>query len=289
MRRRLTAVVLALTLAVSLYSCGAEEKQPLTSTVEETTERTVELVQIEESNTETEQEIIAAEAEPEKEIESLPEQPSEDTDAVTVGERPLVIGTVEGNTYTNGFFGIGCSLDESWTMIPREVLMEASGLAEDVLNEAAEDVSGNVPQMHTSAEMMASSGLMDSIMVTIVASDGNDEENSGFFESGMDYTQANEELNAYFGEMAEAFQAMGLDDFRSEVGECEIAGYNATFMKLSGSYHMEEDGFSMNFSFYEKVVMIQKDSYIFGVVAVSAMEDMCDEYLSYFYSVDTQI
>lgn len=285
MRRRLMSVVLAMTLALSLYSCGAEEKQPVTSTVEETTERAVEEVETasleEESIAEAEQEIIAAEAE-----DAAADR--KEQIAVTDEERPLVIGKVEGNTYTNGFFGIGCSLDENWTMISREVLEEASGLAESVINEAGESVSENAPEVHASAEMMASSGLMDSIMVTIVAGDGNDEENSGLFESGMDYTQANEELNAYFGEMAEAFQAMGLDDFRSEVGECEIAGYNATFMKFSGSYSMAEEGFSMNFEFYEKVVMIQKDSYIFGVVALSAMEDMCDEYLSNFYSIDTQ-
>lgn len=286
MRRRLMSVVLAMTLALSLYSCGAEEKQPVTSTVEETTERAVEEVETasleEESIAEAEQEIIAAEAE-----DAAADQ--EEQIAVTDEERPLVIGTVEGNTYTNGFFGIGCSLDENWTMISREVLEEASGLAEGIINEAGESVSENAPEVHASAEMMASSGLMDSIMVTIVAGDGIDEEDSGLLGNGIDYTETNEELNAYFGEMAEEFQAMGLDDFRSEVGECEIAGYNSTFMKLSGSYHMEEEGFSMNFDFFEKVVMIQKDSYVFTVVVLSSMEDNCDEYLTNFYSIDTQI
>lgn len=288
MKRRLLSVVLAMTLAVSLYSCGAEEKQPLTSTVEETTtessvEKEVEVIALEE---EAEQEDVLKEAvQQETEVSA---DVSDNESAVSESERPIIVGKVEGNEYTNGFFGIGCTLDENWTMIPSETLAQATNYSEEIMDETLNDVSANDVEMHAALDMMASSGLMDSLMVMVMDIQGGEGEELVFPEDEDEYSEINEELSDYLGSLEEEFKAIGLDDIKTEYSSGEFAGHKAMCMEFSGSYHMEEEGFSMNLEFFEKVAIIKVDSCIMTIITLSSMDDRCDEYLGMFYSVANQ-
>lgn len=288
MRRRLTAVVLALTLAVSLCSCGKEETQPVTSTVEETTtessvEKEVEVIALEE---EAEQEDVLKEAvQQETEVSA---DVSDNESVASENERPIIIGKVEGNEYTNGFFGIGCTLDENWTMIPSETLAQATNYSEEIMDETLNDVSANDVEMHAALDMMASSGLMDSLMVMVMDIQGSEGEVLVFPEDDAEYSEINEELSDYLGSLEEEFRAIGLDDIKTEYSSGEFAGHKAMCMEFSGSYHMEEEGFSMNLEFFEKVAIIKVDSCIMTIITLSSMDDRCDEYLGMFYSVANQ-
>lgn len=67
------------------------------------------------------------------------------TTAPAEEERPLALGVVEGNTYTNTYAGFGCTLGEGWTMLPADQLQELPEMVKESmkgteLGDAMEDV-----------------------------------------------------------------------------------------------------------------------------------------------------
>ena len=63
----------------------------------------------------------------------------------TPPDRPLSLGVVSGNTYTNTYAGLGCTLDEDWVILPAEELQELpeilkAAMEDTELGEAMKDV-----------------------------------------------------------------------------------------------------------------------------------------------------
>ena len=50
--------------------------------------------------------------------------PVPETTEPALEERPLALGVVEGDTYTNTYAGFGCTLGSGWTIIPADQLQE---------------------------------------------------------------------------------------------------------------------------------------------------------------------
>lgn len=75
--------------------------------------------------------------------QSTEPEPAEEAETVSFQK-----GTIDGNTYESKLFGIGCTLDESWTIADDEQLAQLMGTVSDVLS-SDEDMtsfleSGNV-------------------------------------------------------------------------------------------------------------------------------------------------
>lgn len=56
--------------------------------------------------------------------EKTPELSVPETTAPVAEERPLALGVVDGNTYTNTYAGFGCTLGDGWTILPADQLQE---------------------------------------------------------------------------------------------------------------------------------------------------------------------
>lgn len=56
------------------------------------------------------------------EVTPVTEAPAEVTEAPAPTEKPLSFGRIEGGTYTNTYMGIGCTMDENWSIYSAEEL-----------------------------------------------------------------------------------------------------------------------------------------------------------------------
>lgn len=170
-------------------------------------------------------------------------------------------GVLSGNTYSNSFFGIGWTLDDSWTYYNQTQLLELSGIAADSVQD--EELEELLEESSTVFDMYAyKNDGTASINVVIERIDAA---------QSMLYTEsAYVDLSAE--QLQESMKSMGMANVEVETGLEAVAGQKHVGLFLQGEYN--------DVGFYERLVCIKSGVYIASVTVASYGEDTTRELLA---------
>ena len=205
--------------------------------------------------------------------ETNPAAPPETT-APAVEDRPLTLGVVEGNTYTNTYAGFGCTLGEGWTMLPADQLQELPDIVKESVQgtevgEAMKDIqqftdmlAENVDQMTNMNVLFQKLSMQERIAYKLLSE-----------EAIVDETLKQKDA------LIEAYTAMGL----------EITSIEKTTVTFLGEEHfaMKTVAETQGVPCY----MLQVFNYGLGEYSVtmtltSFLEDNTESMLELFYKVE---
>lgn len=170
-----------------------------------------------------------------------------------------ILGITEGNTYTNAFFGMGCTMDESWIVANEEQLAQIMGVTTDALTEANLDSSGTAYSFYA-----ASSDGLSSVNIVM--------ENLGLVYGTILDAKTYAETSAQ--QLPAAMESLGLSNVTTEVTTVTFAGQEHTAIKLSAAMS--------GINFYETLVCIKQGSYMAVITAASYYENTTDDILANF-------
>ena len=180
-------------------------------------------------------------------------------------------GTIENNTYGNEFFGIGCQLDDSWTILSEDEIAERSGLVVDTMEEGGMDDSMRKAMEDGSVVFDFFAQKKDNtaaINITV----GNIGVLYGAALTEEGYIDATEE------QMMQSVETIGYENVITEKTTITLAGTEHAALKLTGEYS--------GVSIYQTMVVLRKGIYV-GCVAFSCGgEDFADDLITLFYALD---
>ena len=197
-----------------------------------------------------------------------------ETTAPAAEERPVSLGVVEGNTYTNAYTGFGCTLGEGWTILPADQLQELPDLVKDAvegteLGDAMQDVqqftdmfAENVDTLTSINILFQKLGLQERLAYMMLSE-----------EDILDATLAQKDT------MIEAYTAMGLNVASIEKATVTFLGEERFALKTVA----ETQGVPC--------YMLQVFDYSLGEYSVtmtltSYLEDNTESMLELFYAVE---
>lgn len=183
-------------------------------------------------------------------------------------EPESILGVYDETTYvyTNEFAGLGCRMDENWTVLDQEQIAEVMGLASQLVTD--EDAKNMLENSGTVQPFYA---LTEEGLVTV---------NLGIENLGLLYgTLLDEKAYAERGvdQLGPALESMGMTDVTTEITTMSFAGGNHTAIRLHGAFQ--------GVDFYETLVCVKVNSYIAVVTAGSYLEDKTEAVLDMFYAI----
>ena len=199
------------------------------------------------------------------------EEPAVQETAVPMVEDEEVefgIGTQTGGVYENSFLGIGCALDDNWSIASEEELLELAGIVADgVSDEELADTLRNSNLVYD-LYAMADDGLVsiNVVMEKLSVLNGAILDEDSYAELSMDG-------------LSDAMVSMGVYDAKITKEVISFAGKDRTAVRVSGNIEDTEA------SIYETIVCIKQGSYMACVTLCSVLEDITDTLASYFYAV----
>ncbi len=235
--KKLTALLLIAVLAFSLCACGASDED-----VRGEKDTVVTAVPV---STEGEATTAA----------------TEETTAAT--EEAYELSLASGNTYTNKYFGFGCTLDDSWTIATEEEMKEQNGLAAEMAGEEFEELINNASLLY---ELNASKESGEAIGVNI--------ENMGLAGLALNeksYIDPQKDL------LKEALENMGFENVVVEPTPVEFAGGTHAALKVTGEY----EGITI-----EELVITVQHGTRFANISLSTYLGNLDELVACFHAVD---
>lgn len=185
------------------------------------------------------------------------------TPATTEAAKPAapILGVTDGNTYTNAYFGMGCTLDESWSVANETQLAEIFGATEETLSDLALDTKGLGYAFYASKD----EGLTSMNIVM---------ENLGLIYGSVLSEQAYVEQSA--AGLPAAMENLGMTNVKAEAITVTFAGSEHAAIKLTA----EMSGIA----FYETLVCVKQDRYIAVITAASYVEDSTADILAQFHA-----
>jgi hypothetical protein len=180
-------------------------------------------------------------------------------------------GTIDGNTYSNEFFGIGCDLDDTWAVLSEEEIAERSGLTFDMLEEGGMDDSARTAMENGNFVFDFFAQKKDNtaaINITV----GN---------MGILYGTAMTEegyLDASTDQMITSVEALGYENITSEQTTMTLAGTEHAALRLSGDYS--------GITIYQSLVVLRKGVYVGCVAVTCGGEDFSEDLAALFYALD---
>ena len=180
-------------------------------------------------------------------------------------------GTIDGDTYENTFFGIGCKLDDDWTILDEEELAERSGLVFDTLEEGGMDDSARTAMENGSVVFdFFAQKLDNSAAVNVTV--GN---------IGVLYgTSLTEEayIDLAYDEVIQSVEAIGYDNVTAEKTTVTFAGTDHAAMNVYGEYS--------GVPVYQVQIALRKGLYVGTVTLSSGGEDTTSDLAALFYALD---
>ena len=180
-------------------------------------------------------------------------------------------GKIDGSKYSNEFFGIGCELDDTWTILNEEEIAERSGLVFDTMEEGGMDNSAREAMENGSVVFDFFAQKTDNtaaINITV----GN---------IGVLYgTALTEEgyIDATTDQMVQSVESMGYENITTNKTTVTLAGTEHAALSLSGEYS--------GVPIYQTLVVLRKGVYV-GCVAFSCGgEDFSSDLEALFYALD---
>ena len=240
MKKKFLAVVMTMTMVMSLAACGkaAQLDEPV---AEATAEESVE---------------AAAEASVE-EVEATAEESTEET-TEEADEGEFSIGKVDGNSYVNEFFGVKLNLLDGYSFVDDETLAQITGMTTDVLSDnklaakAIEDGTATIV-----AYAADTTGLCN---INVTAQSNATLANAILDEEAV--------LTASVGQVQSALEAQGISNITYEIVERVVAGENHKVLKMNGEINGVE--------FHNEMVNLQKGDYMLAFAATCYNEDSTD-------------
>lgn len=238
--KKYLAIMLALCMVLSLCACGSEPSapanEPAQAAVEEpAAEAPAEAAPAEEPAVEESAEILAQQA-----IENEDES--------------FALGTIDGNSYINEFFGIACEFDSAWEVLDRAGLDEMSGLTSELIPEGKY------------RELLENSNVIYDLYAS---ADG------GLNTVNGNITKLNPIQALLIDEDAMVDQSMSMiPDLLSQQG-LTVTSCEKVTVTLAG---LEHPGILVvadysGFAFYELITVIQSGSFYYCLTSASLMED----------------
>lgn len=185
-------------------------------------------------------------------------------------EDDLELGSTVGGTYENDFAGIGCKLDESWTYLSEEEILQANEMTidsvdDDELAELLSDKGTFFDMMATSEEGLASVNVVVENLGLIY---GTVLDTGGY----VDIT-----LKSLEGQLSK----MGLNVSSCEKESLNFCGKSTDGIYVSGT--MSAEGIEVEM--YERVACVKAGTYMFVITACTYFEDGTLDILDRFYAV----
>lgn len=180
-------------------------------------------------------------------------------------------GTIDGDTYENTFFGIGCKLDDSWTILDEEELAERSGLVFDTLEEGGMDDSARTAMENGSLVFDFLAQKLDNsaaINVTV----GN---------IGVLYGAALTEeayIDASKDQMIQSVETVGYENVTAEKTTVTFAGADHAALNVYGEYS--------GVPVYQTLIVLRSGVYVGAVALSCGGEDVTSDLAALFYALD---
>lgn len=254
MMKKWFALLLALLLLCSLAACGSEGTGAAAPSGKGESASTVQ-------PDASEPEEPAAPEEPEAPEEpAKPEGPESE-----VGE---CLGSVSDGVYQNRFFGMGCELDETWSIADEAALAQLGNTVSEVVA-SNEELAKQLGENGTVYDFYAS------------ADDGLKSLNIVLENLGLLYGLALDEsdyVEASLEQVDQALEAMGMEDGVAEAIEVQFAGGQHAGIRISGTLY--------GLPFYEQLVSVKQGNYMAVITAASFQEDITGELLELFHAVE---
>ena len=240
MKRKFIAIVMSMTMVMALSACGngASTQEPATeeTAVEATTEESAE---------------AATEASVEETAEATAEESTEEAAESSEDEGEFSVGTVDGNSYVNEYFGVKLGLLDGYSFVDDETLAQITGLTADMLSDnkllakAIEDGTATI------IAYAADSTGLNNVNVTV-------QSNASLANAILDEEAV---LKASVDQAKSALEAQGISNITYDVVEKEVAGENHKVLKMNGEYNGIE--------FHNEMVNLQKGDYMLAFAATS--------------------
>jgi len=280
--KKLIALLLALTMLLSLAACGkktaAEEPEKEEPEFEESSDEKSLLWDEEEkedtkdSDEEQAKEEPAEDAEEETAVEETPaeETPAEETPAEEpAAEEPegASLGQYENGAYWNDDLGYGCNLDDSWVVFDEEQIAQLNQFAIEAYDdEAIREQLSNVNMFYDMAAQNTTGTGMIQVMV----------ENLGLV---YGYILTEEQyIEITLKNLEAQLPAAGYTNIDAKMVTVEFAGEECPAVSVYG----EINGIAV----YQLMVPIKVGNQIAVYAVASYVEDHNEEYLRYFYALN---
>ena len=253
--KKMIATVLTMMMVFSVTACGnnAEDTRDVT---DETVIEEVE--ESEDSDAEVTEEDAADEADAETD---------EETDAE---EQDGVLGAVDGDVYTNAFFGIKLNVVDGYSFLDDEQIAQLGYMSAEVLGNS--DITEAIESGETITDCLLADATFDnSINVTISSVDAE-----------VSQDDAETVIDATIPYLVESFEGMGFENLACERGTTTFLGEE--FPCINISFVLTQDGVSYDMSMVE--VILLNDGYSATITAQAGSEDEIATLLGAFESLD---
>lgn len=177
-----------------------------------------------------------------------------------------VLGSTQSGVYSNAYWGIGCELNEYWTVASQQELLEILGMAAEMTTD--EDL----------AEMLQESGYMYDLYT--YAEEGLVTLSITIEDLGLLYGTALDEedyVQAAVTQLAPALESSGYTNVQVEATTHTFAGASHCGTIIQSEFE--------GVPCYERQVCLKAGHYIMTVTAVSFYEDITADLLAMFYAL----
>lgn len=208
---------------------------------------------------------------PEITEETAAPEPETLEDSAEVEDVEELLGSTESGVYTNEFLGIGCQLPTDWTYYSDAEIMELNSTVLDILSDLDADTYD--PEALEGQELtdMFATGPNGADNITVAISKMN--AITAFVLSEEDIAAAVEE------NILTMYEQMEIEASTEEMGVYSALGEDHPLLRIT--IPLDEETMM-----YQTAIVVKKGMYYGLITVTNPGEDMSDEVLSWFYSLD---
>lgn len=259
MKKRTIATLLSLVMAFSLTACAGgsdnnTDAQDVVVEEEETEEADAEEVEAED--------VDAEDADVEEADADAEDTDAEDADA-EAADAADIFGTVDGEFYTNEYFGIKVRAIEGYAFADDETIEQLGYMTADMIAEGdslyTESISNALESGETVIDFyLTDEDFMNSLNLTLSSTD-----------SRLTQDDAADMIDATIPFLAQTYESMGASDVNCERSTVVFLGEDVPCIRTSGVFEVEGNTIDLD---VVQVVMI-KDGYTATITATTYMDD----------------
>ncbi len=252
MKKRTIATLLSLVMAFSLTACaGGSDNNTDTQDV---------VVEEEETEEADAEDVDAEDADAEDADADAEDTDAEDADAEAAAD---IFGTVDGEFYTNEYFGIKVRAIEGYAFADDETIEQLGYMTADMIAEGdslyTEAVSNALESGETVIDFyLTDEDFMNSLNLTLSSTD-----------SRLTQDDAADMIDATIPFLAQTYESMGASDVNCERSTIIFLGEDVPCIRTSGVFEVEGNTIDLD---VVQVIMI-KDGYTATITATTYMDD----------------